>query len=73
MRQSLREYGMAEAERQFGLWLSSEDVGLTGKIDLLLKGAEESVAVDFKLTSGAVRENHRFAAVSWPLPLPVTK
>jgi CRISPR-associated exonuclease Cas4 len=59
MRRTLREYGMADAERQFGVWLSDERSGLTGKLDLLLKGAETAAVVDFKLTSGEVGENQR--------------
>lgn len=59
MRRTLREYGLSEAERQFGVWLTNEKVGLTGKVDLLLKRNETAAAVDFKLTSGEVEENHR--------------
>lgn len=59
MRRTLREYGMEGAERQFGVWLSDEEVGLSGKIDLLVKGERATAVVDFKLTSGDVGENHR--------------
>jgi CRISPR-associated exonuclease Cas4 len=59
MRRTLREYGLAEAERQFGVWLSDPDLGLSGKLDLLLRGTGSAAVVDFKLTSGEVRENHR--------------
>jgi CRISPR-associated exonuclease Cas4 len=59
MRRTLREYGLEAAERQFGVWLSDNRVGLSGKIDLLLKGDRSAAVVDFKLTSGDVGENHR--------------
>ena len=59
LRRTLREYGMEGAERRFGVWLTDEGVGLAGKIDLLLVGAESAAIVDFKLTSGEVGENHR--------------
>lgn len=59
MRRTLREYGLERADRQFGLWLSDERVGLSGKIDLLLKGERSAAVVDFKLTSGEVGDNHR--------------
>jgi CRISPR-associated exonuclease Cas4 len=59
MRRTLREYGLEGAEREFGVWLSDERVGLSGKIDLLLKGDGVASVVDFKLTSGDVGDNHR--------------
>lgn len=59
MRRTLREYGMSGFERQFGVWLSDEGCGLTGKLDLLLRGEETAAVVDFKLTSGEVGDNHR--------------
>jgi CRISPR-associated exonuclease Cas4 len=59
MRRTLREYGLDGAERQFGLWLEDESLGLTGRIDLLLRSEKYGAVVDFKLTSGDVGENHR--------------
>lgn len=59
MRRTLREYGLGDAERQFGVWLSDEELGLSGKLDLLLRGERTAAVVDFKLTSGDVGENHR--------------
>lgn len=59
MRRTLREYGLSEAERQFGVWLSDAATGLSGKLDLLLRGEKKAAVVDFKLTSGESGENHR--------------
>ena len=59
IRRTLREYGLEGAERQFGVWLQDESVGLTGKLDLLLRTEDYGTVVDFKLTSGEVGENHR--------------
>jgi CRISPR-associated exonuclease Cas4 len=59
MRRTLREYGLEGVEREFGVWLEDEVVGLTGKVDLLLRGEGYGAVVDFKLTSGEVGENHR--------------
>jgi CRISPR-associated exonuclease Cas4 len=67
MRRTLREYGMENAERQFGVWLSDEGLGLTGKVDLLLRGASFAAVVDFKLTSGEVGENHRMQLAGYAL------
>ena len=59
MRRTLREYGLEGAEREFGVWLQDEGLGLSGKLDLLLRGDGVASVVDFKLTSGEVGENHR--------------
>ena len=60
MRRKLREYGLDKAERRrFGIWLENRELGLSGKIDLLLEAAEEIAVVDFKLTSGEPGQNHR--------------
>jgi CRISPR-associated exonuclease Cas4 len=67
MRRTLREYGFSDAERQFGIWLEDEKLGLSGKVDLLLKGEETAAIVDFKLTSGEVGENHRMQLAGYAL------
>lgn len=59
MRRTLREYGLADAQRQFGVWLADPATGLSGKIDLLLRSETTAAVVEFKLTSGEVAENHR--------------
>lgn len=67
MRRTLREYGLANAERQFGVWLEDKKLGLTGKIDLLLKGEKTASVVDFKLTSGEIAENHRMQLAGYAM------
>ena len=58
MRRKLREYGLEAAQRRFSVWLEEDELGLSGKIDLLLEAAEEIAVVDFKLTSGEPGRNH---------------
>lgn len=65
MRRGLREYGWDGATRRFGLWLTSEGVGLSGKLDLLLEREGEAAVVDFKLTSGEMGDNHRMQLSSY--------
>ena len=67
MRRTLREYGLEGARREFGIWLHDEQLGLTGKIDLLLRAETEASVVDFKLTSGEVAENHRMQLAGYAL------
>ena len=59
MRRGLREYGWEGAHRRFGVWLTDESVGVSGKLDLLLEREGEGAVVDFKLTSGEMGDNHR--------------
>lgn len=67
MRRTLREYGLEGAERLFGVRLEDEGLGLTGKLDLLLRGADEAAVVEFKLTSGEPGENHRMQLAGYAL------
>jgi len=67
MRRTLREYRFEGASRQFGLWLTDEGLGLNGKIDLLLRRSEDAGVVDFKLSAGAVGENHRMQLAGYAL------
>ena len=66
-RRKLREYGLDGARRRFGLWLENEELGLVGKIDLLLEADDESAVVDFKLTSGEPGRNHRLQLAGYSL------
>lgn len=67
MRRTLGAYGMAGAERQFGVWLQDEKLGLTGKVDLLLRAEETAAVVDFKLTSGEVADNQRMQLAGYAM------
>jgi len=67
MRRTLREYGFEGAVRKFGVWLESEDLGLAGKLDLLLETETEAAIVEFKLTSGDLGYNHRLQLAGYSL------
>lgn len=53
-RRSLRPYGLKEAERHFDVWLESEELGLRGRIDLVLKAPNNDNSranpVEFKMS-----------------------
>ncbi len=57
-RRTLRIYGLEEARRYFDVWVASEELGLTGRIDLVLEvaapggtgGGREWIPVDYKQT-----------------------
>ncbi len=67
MRRTLREYGLSGAKREFGIWLSDGELGLSGKLDVLLRGDEVAAVVDFKLTAGGVGENHKVQLAGYSL------
>lgn len=58
VRRTLKEYGLENAVRRFGVWLENSELRLAGKLDLLLEMAGEAAVVEFKLTSGEVGRNH---------------
>ena len=67
VRRGLAEYGVEWGRRRFGVWLKDEKLGLTGKLDLLLKGDGKGAPVEFKLTSGELGENHRLQLAGYAL------
>lgn len=66
-RRGFRAYGMRDGERRFGLWLHSERLGLSGKLDLLIVTPDACCPVDFKDTEGGPRRNHRFQLAAYAL------
>lgn len=59
VRRTLSRYGWEGARRKFGLRLADAELGLSGKLDILLERETEAAIVDFKLTSGDPGRNHR--------------
>lgn len=66
-RRSLRGYRLAEGLRHFHLWLRSEELGLSGKLDLLIESPRGFFPVDFKYTSGRPQKNHRYQLCGYAL------
>ena len=50
-RRKLKKYGLSEGKREFHMQLYSEHLGLSGKVDLLIKTASAYYPVDFKYTT----------------------
>ena len=57
-RRTLRRYRLAEGERRYHVWLSSDCLGLSGKLDLLIVTPNGCYPVDFKHTRDRPRRNH---------------
>jgi len=66
-RRGFRAYGMRQGERRFGLWLHSERLGLSGKLDLLILTPDACYPVDFKDTEGGPRRNHRLQLAAYAM------
>jgi CRISPR-associated exonuclease Cas4 len=53
-RRSLRAYGLAQGERHFDVYLTSERLGMRGEVDMVIetesRGRAEAVPVDYKLS-----------------------
>ncbi|MBV6434542.1 MAG: CRISPR-associated exonuclease Cas4 [Bryobacteraceae bacterium] len=67
LRRSLKKYGFEHARRRFGVWLSDSDLGLSGRVDMLLQTPDSATIVDFKLTSGPPADNHKMQLAGYAL------
>jgi len=66
-RRKLREYGLAEGERRFQVWLSSARLGLSGRLDLMITTPRGAYPVDFKDTRERVHHNHHVQLCAYAL------
>lgn len=66
-RRKLRRYGLDRGERQFQVWLTSARLGLSGRLDLLIKTPDALYPVDFKDTVEPVRYNHHVQLCAYAL------
>jgi CRISPR-associated exonuclease Cas4 len=57
-RRRFREYGLSEGKRYFGLSLFSSELGISGKLDLMIETQDACYPVDFKYTTGRPHRNH---------------
>lgn len=66
-RRKLRKYGLDRGERHFQVWLNSARLGLSGRLDLLIKTPDALYPVDFKDTVEPVRYNHHVQLCAYAL------
>lgn len=57
-RRTLQRYGLPDGTRHFHVWLTSERLGLSGKLDMLIESSSGWFPVDFKETTGPPQPNH---------------
>ena len=58
LRRTTRRYGLHDVRKRFDVSLESQEIGLVGKLDLLLETEHDGWPVEVKDTSGGVRPNH---------------
>lgn len=66
-RRSLRAYGLEEGEREFNVRLWSARLGLSGRLDLLIRTRYELVPVEFKNSAGPLGLNHKYQLTAYAL------
>jgi CRISPR-associated exonuclease Cas4 len=66
-RRSLRKYRLAEGTRRFHVWLRSSQLGLSGKLDLLVESPAGLFPIDFKNTTGRPQKNHTYQLCGYAL------
>jgi CRISPR-associated exonuclease Cas4 len=66
-RRKLREYGLGEGTRRFQVWLTSQRLALSGRLDLLISTPQGGFPVDFKDTREPVRHNHHVQLCAYGL------
>jgi CRISPR-associated exonuclease Cas4 len=59
-RRKLRKYNLDQGIRLFYLGMTSERLGLSGKLDMLIISAQGYFPVDFKYSNGYPNKNHHY-------------
>ncbi len=65
-RRTLKTYGLEEGERRFGVSLSSEALGLRGKIDMVILTPHETIPVEYKMAA-AVGLHHKYQLTAYAM------
>lgn len=68
-RRTLHRYGLEQAERHFDMYVRSDRLRLSGRVDMALVGPDLAVPVDFKSTEGPGRANWELQLVAYTMLL----
>lgn len=66
-RRSMRKYRLTEGTRRFHIWLRSQRLALSGKLDLLVESSAGLFPIDFKNTVGRPQQNHLYQLCGYAL------
>jgi CRISPR-associated exonuclease Cas4 len=72
-RRKLKRYGLDHGRKVFGPSVYSEELGLSGKLDLLIETSSALYPVDFKFTRGRPYKNHVYQLGGYALILEETR
>lgn len=68
-RRTLRKFGLKQGQVECNVSLHSELLGLSGKLDMLIRWGASRFPVEIKFTSGPARLNHRLQLAGYALLL----
>lgn len=66
-RRTLRAYGLADGERSFDVHLRSQRLALSGRLDMVIQRAMETIPVEFKNSQGPLGLNHKYQLAAYAL------
>ena len=64
-RRKLTRYGIDKGTKKFRVWLNSNVLNLSGKLDLLIESDTGVFPVDFKFTDGGIRLGHVIQVIGY--------
>ena len=68
-RRTLRAFGLKQGQVESNVSLHSAELGLSGKLDMLIKRGSQRIPVEIKFTQGPARLNHRLQLAGYALLL----
>jgi len=68
-RRTLRAFGLRQGQVESNVSLYSPELGLSGKLDMLIKWGVQRIPVEIKFTQGPARLNHRIQLAGYALLL----
>jgi len=68
-RRKLKKYGISAGIKEFHKQLYSKNLGLSGKVDLLIQTSESYYPVDFKYTTSQPQKNHLYQLLGYAIIL----
>jgi CRISPR-associated exonuclease Cas4 len=66
-RRTLRAYGLTDGDRHFDVPVRSEALGLSGRLDLVITRASETIPVEFKNTEERLGLHHKYQLTAYAL------
>lgn len=64
-RRTLSKYGLENGKRHHGMWMRSSDLGLSGRVDLLIETDDACYPVEYKYTFREPFTNHKYQLTAY--------